>query len=262
MKRRTTLVIALLYIVTLSLFWWMWPFTRPDRVASLTDSVQGSAKPVAVSASVKKPITLTFVTVSAPEADDATQAPVEVADVAAAAPAPADPPVLRSVIISVPLAQAEHHLFSGSQGPGVANNFSIMGVYDRPASSDKVVDVYMWEDGNGHGGYVMTFLASVLNSDDQAYVSSWEQQQQAAAASNSTPPQLTAATDAFVRYAVELGGGNISDELNQRIANGEYGSGKIFAWLNAVAEAEATPAPQQGSRRVGAGVGPPIIASP
>lgn len=165
----------------------MWQSTRADRVASSTDSNQGSAKPAATSASVKK-TTLTFVTVSTPAADDVTQAPVAVAEAAPAAPAQAAP-LPPNATITVPLAQAEHHMLGGSE-------VSILGVYHRPGSSDAVVDVMPWAvyhtDGTIAQGVIHSYGLNQFNSEDQAYIQSWAQQQ-VAAASNSTAPYVIAA---------------------------------------------------------------------
>jgi hypothetical protein len=169
-----------------------------------------------------------------------------------------------------------------------------MGVFDRPNSSDKVVDVYVWDNGNGRGGYIRSSLLSGYGgyvSEDQKYITSWEQQQQAAAASNSTTPyliatpppnpnnpwgdllsfnsenkayincvaqqvqaaaasnsttpELTPDTPSIVRVAIEIGG-NVLNELNQRVQNGESVA-QVQAWLNAMAQAAATPSQQPQS---------------
>ncbi len=284
-RRRTYGVVILLYIVTLGLFWWMWQSTRPDSVVSPTASTQGTAQPASASANAKK-VTLTFVPVATPAANDANQTPIVVAEVASAAPAKADPPVQHSAIITVPLAQAEHHLFN--QGK---DEFSIMGVYDATNSSGNVVDMYVWHNSNGSSrGYIFGGLISTFSVEEQAYINSWEQQQQQAAAAsnsttpqlatptppeapyddnagrfnsetlayinslaqqaavafNSTTPQLTADTPWMVHWATELGGNVLLEELNQRVQNGEPGA-QILSWLNAVARTEATPAPQPQS---------------
>jgi hypothetical protein len=148
--------------------------------------------------------TLVFVTAPDPTvnikksgASNATEATAEVVTANPDAPAKVDPPV-PDATITVPLAEAEHHVIRGN------SDVSILGIYNMlsgPLKGLVRVDYYNWSTGNWASVNLNSF-----GSDDQTYMRNWAKKQAAvAAASHSTTPPLTGATPIAERIAIEEG---------------------------------------------------------